>query len=63
MQNINCTKSAYSFLTIVVLALIALFYSFTSVYAQGTAGVGIRPATFNEKMNPSEVKAVDHSAQ
>jgi Bacterial protein of unknown function (DUF916) len=56
MQNNNCTKSVFSFLTIVVLILVALFYSFTSVYAQGTAGVGIRPATFNEKMNPSEVK-------
>ncbi len=48
--------SVFSRLSVVLILLLSLASSITIAQAQGSAGVGIRPATFNERMNPSEVK-------
>ncbi len=48
--------SVFSRILIVATFLLSVTITSSLAYAQGTAGVGIRPATFNEKMSPKEVK-------
>ena len=43
-------------LGIIFTSLLLLLASTTTVMAQGTAGVGIRPATVNERMDPGQAK-------